>query len=221
MSFWNLDPDEWFRRFFGGGSGRTGITPLGKGGWFGDIPRQFDEMRREMERMFEEQFKDIESKAPKELIREYQTPEGGKVKEFGPFVYGYSMTIGPDGKPKVREFGNVKSPLRGGSGGGGSFTRPMISSEREPLADVTTTEKEVKVVVEMPGVSKEHIRINAYDKSVEITSDDPKRKYHQVIDLPTEADIQTAKSSYKNGILEIVFNKKEQTKPKGKQINVE
>ena len=34
------------------------------------------------------------------------------------------MTIGPDGKPKVREFGNVKSPLRGG----GSFTRPMISS---------------------------------------------------------------------------------------------
>jgi HSP20 family protein len=221
MSFWNLDPDEWFRRFFGGGSGRTGITPLGKGGWFGDIPRQFDEMRREMERMFEEQFKDIESKAPKELIREYQTPEGGKVKEFGPFVYGYSMTIGPDGKPKVREFGNVKSPLHGGSSGGGSFTRPMISSEREPLADVTTTEKEVKVVVEMPGVSKEHIRINAYDNSVEITSDDPKRKYHQVIDLPTEADIQTAKSSYKNGILEIVFNKKEQTKPKGKQINVE
>ena len=89
------------------------------------------------------------------------------------------------------------------------------------MADVTTTEKEVKVVVEMPGVSKEHIRINAYDNSVEITSDDPKRKYHQVIDLPTEADIQTAKSSYKNGILEIVFNKKEQTKPKGKQINVE
>jgi HSP20 family protein len=173
--------------------------------------------------MFEEQFKDIESKAPKELIREYQTPEGGKVKEFGPFVYGYSMTIGPDGKPKVREFGNVKSPLHGGDvgSGGGSFTRPMISSEREPLADVTTTEKEVKVVVEMPGVSKEHIRINAYDNSVEITSDDPKRKYHQVIDLPTEADIQTAKSSYKNGILEIVFNKKEQTKPKGKQINVE
>jgi hypothetical protein len=32
-------------------------------------------------------------------------------------VYGYSMTIGPDGKPKVREFGNVKSPFQGG----GSF----------------------------------------------------------------------------------------------------
>lgn len=25
-------------------------------------------------------------------------------------VYGYSMTIGPDGRPNVREFGNVKRP---------------------------------------------------------------------------------------------------------------
>ena len=47
--------------------------------------------------------------APKELVREYQTPEGEKVREVGPIVYGYSMTIGPDGKPHVREFGNVKS----------------------------------------------------------------------------------------------------------------
>lgn len=31
-------------------------------------------------------------------------------EEMGPFVYGYSMTIGPDGKPKVREFGNIRSP---------------------------------------------------------------------------------------------------------------
>ena len=46
---------------------------------------------------------------PKELVREYQTPEGEKVREVGPIVYGYSMTIGPDGKPHVREFGNVKS----------------------------------------------------------------------------------------------------------------
>ena len=47
--------------------------------------------------------------APKELIREYETSDGGKVREVGPIVYGYSMTIGPDGKPHVREFGNVKS----------------------------------------------------------------------------------------------------------------
>ena len=48
------------------------------------------------------------------------------------------MTIGPDGKPRVREFGNARLPsslLRGSSSsGGGSFTRPLISSEREPLS---------------------------------------------------------------------------------------
>ena len=69
-------------------------------------------MRREMERGFEESFKDIETKAPKDPIREYETPEGDKVREVGPIVYGYSMTIGPDGKPRVKEFGNVKSPMR-------------------------------------------------------------------------------------------------------------
>jgi len=178
-------------------------------------------MRREMERQFEEQFKNFESTVPKELVREYETPEGGKVREVGPIVYGYSMTIGPDGKPRVREFGNVRSPssLRGG---GGSFTtRPLISSEREPLADVTTSNTEVKVILEMPGVTKDKIKINAYDNSVEIKSDDPQRKYHEVIDLPPEADIETARSTYKNGLLEITFNKKKETKPKGKEVKVE
>jgi HSP20 family protein len=209
----DIEPFDWFRRFLGSGSG----SRAGRQFDFSDMFRGFEEMRREMERQFEEQFKNFQSTVPKDLVREYETSEGDKVREVGPIVYGYSMTIGPDGKPKVREFGNVRSPLRGG----GSFTRPLISSEREPLADVTASNTEVKVILEMPGVSKDKIKINAYDNSVEIKSDDPQRKYHEVIDLPPEADIETAKSSYRNGILEITFKKKDQTKPKGKQINIE
>jgi HSP20 family protein len=225
LSLWDRDIDDWFRSFFGR-TGRIGLPASGGGrgaGWFGDMPRQFDEMRSEMERMFEEQFKDIESTAPKDLIREYRTPEGGKVREIGPLVYGYSMTIGADGKPKVREFGNIKSPSRLDAAGTTTTaaTRPLISGEREPLADITTSDKEVKVILEMPGVSKENLRINAYDNSVEVKSEDPQRKYHRVIEIPPEADIETVKSTYKNGILEIVFKKKEQTKPKGKEVKVE
>ena len=209
MSFWDIEPADWFsrggRRLFGGRRG--------------DIFGQFDEMRREMERMFEAQFKDIQTRAPKELIREYETPEGGKVKEMGPFVYGYTMTVGPDGKPRVREFGNVRSPLAGF--GLGASNRPLISSEREPLADITTTDKEVKAIVEMPGVNKENIKINVQDNSVEVKSDDPQRKYHEIIDLPPETDTETAKSTYKNGVLEIIFTKKKESKPKGKDIKVE
>lgn len=222
MSFWDIEPEDWFRRLFSssGGSGGGQLSRRGGGGWFGnDMPRQIDEMKREMERLFEEQFKEIQTKAPKELVREYETPEGVKVREVGPLVYGYSTTIGPDGKPKVREFGNVRS--LGGIGIGGSTSTPQISAEREPLADVTTTDKEVKVVLEMPGIDKQSIKINAYDSSVEITANDPKRKYHRKLDLSPEADISTARSTFKNGILEIAFDKKKETKPKGKEVKVD
>ena len=208
MNFWDIEPEDWLR-------GGRGLSR----GHRGDIFGQFDEMRREMERMFEDQFKDMQTKAPKDLIREYETPEGRKVREMGPFVYGYSMTIGPDGKPRVREFGNIRSPLAGF--GLGASNRPLISSEREPLADITITDKEVKVVLEMPGVNKEHIKINVNDDSVEVNSNDPQRKYHEVIDLPPEVNIETAKSTYKNGILEIIFNKKKESQTKGKDIKIE
>ena len=219
----DLDPYNFLRNLLGGGGtrGRREGKVFGSGGWnFDDMFREFDEMRKEAERAFSEQFKNIENKVPKDLIKEYDTPEGGKVREVGPIVYGYSMTIGPDGKPKIREFGNIKSSPFAGSGG---FFRqqPSISSEREPLVDMSSTDKEVKIVAEMPGIKKENIKINAYEDSVEIISNDPQRKYHKVIDLPPEADIETVKSTYNNGILEIIFNKKKQTKPKGREIKVE
>lgn len=224
MSFWGIEPEDWFRRFFGGSRMPSSSPPLsiGRGGWFGDMPRQLDEMRREMQRMFEEQFKDIQSKIPKELVREYETPQGGKVREVGPLVYGYSMTIGPDGKPKIREFGNVRSP--GGPGGVSApgSTRAQLRAEREPLADVVTSDKEVKVVVEMPGIDKKDIKVNVYDNSVEIfTTDTSQRKYRRVVELPEETELETARSTYRNGILEITFSKKESPKQRGKQINIE
>ena len=218
----DIDPYNFFRNLFGGrgGGGRRGRREgrgFGSGWSFDDMFREFDEMRKEAERSFSEQFKNIENKVPKDLIKEYETPEGGKVRQVGPIVYGYSMTIGPDGKPKVREFGNIKSPV----GGMGSFEQPSLSAEREPLIDISSTDNEVKIVAEMPGISKEKIKVNAYDKYVEIKSEDPNRKYHKQIEVPEDIDIQSARSNYNNGVLEVIFKKKEQQKPQGRQINIE
>ena len=217
MSNSGIEPYDWFRRAFGD-TNFPFLSRRGSGNddWFGNLPRQFEQMRRQMERMFQEQFRDIdETKIPKDLVKEYQTPEGAKVREVGPLVYGYSMTVGSDGRPKVREFGNIRSPTAMGFA-----SRPLISGETDPLADITTTDKDVKVVVEMPGIEKKDIKINAHDDTVEVfTTDTAQRKYRKIIELPSEADIETARSTYKNGILEIVFSKK--TKPKGRQINVE
>ncbi len=140
------------------------------------------------------------------------------------------MTIGPDGKPKVREFGNVRSPNQLGLTTNNNATTARmataakttkVTAEREPLVDVNTNDKEVKVVLELPGVKKEDIKISAYGEAVEVTANNAQRKYHKTIELPKEANTDTAKSTYHNGILEITFSKRENTKPKGREIKIE
>ena len=84
-------------------------SPFDKDPFFGDIDRVF----REMEEMMEEEFKNFTEKVPKDYVKERKLPDGSTVKEFGPFVYGYSMKIGPDGKPEIQEFGNIKKSLKG------------------------------------------------------------------------------------------------------------
>jgi HSP20 family protein len=199
------------------------MTPFSGSSSFGlsseDWLRGFDEMRHEMENIFEETIENIE-RFPKELVREYETAGGRMEREIGPLVYGYSYTVGADGKPQFREFGNIRPlqrSLRGERLGAGA---PMLTAEREPLADVTTTDKQVKVTVEMPGISKQDIKVSAYEGAVEVsTLDKAKRKYHRIIDLPSETNIETAKSTYSNGILEITFEK--QSKPRGREIKVD
>ncbi len=218
MSNKDILPSDWISRFFETGLGRG----RGSGLFNRDAFSDFENIHEVMNRMFDV-FNNISNNAPKELVREYETKEGGKVREVGPIVYGYSMTIGPDGKPQVREFGNIKSL---GDNAVKKITQSdnlsQLSAEREPLVDVNMTDKEVKVVVEMPGIRKEDIKIKAYDSQVEVTtSKDAQRKYHKNIELPEQAEIETARSVYNNGILEITFDKKKVTKPAGKEIKIE
>ena len=184
MSNKDIIPSDWISRFFETGLGKGRGRGLGL--FNRDAFSDFDDIHKEMNRMFDV-FNDISNNAPKELVREYETKEGGKVREVGPIVYGYSMTIGSDGKPHVREFGNIKS--LNDSSVKKIGTQPdnisQISAEREPLVDVNLTDKEVKVVVEMPGIRKEDIKVKAYDSQVEVTtSKDAQRKYHKNIELP-------------------------------------
>lgn len=158
-----------------------------------------DEMMKEMEKDFM-QFKDIEKQVPKDLIRERMSPDGSVRKEIGPIVYGYSMTIGPDGKPVVREFGNVKrsdDPLRG------------ITDKREPLVDVVESDKQVRIIAEVPGAKKEDIEMSVRDRTLTISVDTVDRKYQKELQLPESAVVEGAKSSFINGILEITFPKRE------------
>ena len=196
---WNEDYPEWFRK--------RRRFPFFRSWFFEDI----DEMFREFERMIEEEMKELTSRIPRGYIREKKLPDGTTVREWGPFVYGYSITIGPDGKPQIREFGNVK-PTRFG---------PRIKEEREPLVDIYMTNGEVKVIAELPGVNKEDIQLHGTEDTLTISVDTPERKYYKEVKLPAKVDPKGAKTSYKNGVLEVTLPKKEERKPKGEPIKIE
>ena len=74
------------------------------------FPGEFFE---EFDELFEEGFRDVEKKFPEELIRERRLPDGTTVREAGPFIYGYSVTVGPDGNPEISQFGNIKPQEHG------------------------------------------------------------------------------------------------------------
>ena len=163
--------------------------------WFPDV----DEMMRDMDKMMAEAFKNFERQVPKNLVKERKLDDGSTVREMGPIVYGYSVKIGPDGKPEIRKFGNIDA-FPNVLGGG-----LAVKEEREPLVDVIKGNDEVRIVAEVPGVSKDDLRLTADDNAVMIESVTGEPRYHKRIDLPDAVDPKTAKSTYKNGILEVSF----------------
>jgi HSP20 family protein len=190
--------DEWF------GKRRR------SGSWFPDI----DEMMKEMEKMMQEAFKNVEQHVPKNLVKERKLDDGSIVREMGPIVYGYSVKIGPDGKPEVRKFGNIDAfpNLLGGG--------LAVKEEREPLVDIIRGKDELRIVAEVPGVSKENLRLTADESSVTIESTTGEPRYHKRVELPDVVDPKTAKSTYKNGILEVTLRLKGKASS-GVSINID
>jgi len=144
-----------------------------------------------------------------EMMRMFSNAQPGK-----PIVHGFKINIGPDGKPKIEDFGNkqVKSPKG----------KPTISDEREPLTDIIEGDTDVAVTVEIPGVEKQDIDLNVTNEEIEIKVNNIKRKYHKIIKLPCDVVPKTTKATYKNGILDIVIRRKEKKKPGGGyRVNIE
>lgn len=133
------------------------------------------------------------------------------LQTFGPYYYGYTATIGPDGKPIVKEYGNVRPGLL------------PTSDTREPFVDVIIDDKEkvLKIVAEMPGVEKKDIKIEVIGRTINLDAEHGEKKYHTKVPIKHKVDEDSVKASYANGILEVKFKLKEEDKPKGKTVEVE
>jgi HSP20 family molecular chaperone IbpA len=81
---------------------------------------------------------------------------------------------------------------------------------RESFEDIIVTDMNIKVVTQLPINNRRDIQVIAYsDNSVSISylNSEGKRSSRNLA-IPYCIDIENAKSTYRNGILEITFNRK-------------
>lgn len=158
---------------------------------------------------FEDFFKDF-NELFKQLDEEIERfggkfPEGSRGK---PHIYGFNLHIGPDGKPKIRKFGNIPPGAR----------KTGKKEEYEPSTSTYSEDGKVKVIADLPGARKENIDVNASEKEVEIGAEGRDRHYHKVVDLSKKIIPDSGKASYENGVLELTFKSKEEEEKKNIKV---
>src|SRR5919197_2518012 len=165
---------------------------------FEDVDREFSEPEEMLNRMF----RTVREMKPSDIVGTF------------PYYYGYQITVGPDGKPHVREFGNVRPSARG---------LVEQSGVREPLVDTALDEKEntLTITAEMPGVTKQDVRVNISEDHVSIHAEKGEKKYHTDIPVNVALDDTSAKATYANGILELKIKLKEPPKSRAREVKVE
>lgn len=186
--------------------------------WRDSYPFSFWGMRpnRILEDVIDKEFAEAEDMLNR-MFRTVREINPSDLTSNTPYYYGYQVTIGPDRKPHVREFGNIRPSAKG-----------LIEQTgvRAPLVDTAVDQKQntLRVTAEMPGVNKEDIKVNVSDKYVTIHAEKGDKKYHT--DIPVDVELydsasSSAKATYTNGILELNIKLKQAPKEKAKEIKVE
>lgn len=105
-----------------------------------------------------------------------------------------------------------------------------------PSVDIKETKDEFVLMAEVPGMSKDDIKINISENTLTIKGEKKEEKkeddhnYHRVerrygtfqrsFTLPTQIKGDKVKAAYKDGVLTITMPKKEEVKPKEIPISV-
>lgn len=176
-----------------GPPGPFGGTPVGPD----DFRHFFEEFERQFARDFEHMQKfmgDVFADAMKAAER---------TKPGEPFVYGFKLRVGPDGRPNFESFGNVQHVVPG------STPADVAPLSREPMTDVVAGDAEIAVTAEIPGVEKEEISLHvASDKvTIRVPAGERHGAYYKEIRLPAAVLPETAEATYKNGILDLTLQR--------------
>lgn len=113
----------------------------------------------------------------------------------------------------------------------------LVSGAWSPAVDIYETENSLVVTAEIPGVSEKDIDVRIENNQLVIKGERKFEKetkeenYHRIervygnfyrsFSLPNTVDTEKVKAEYKNGVLKITINKREEVKPKQIKIEVE
>ena len=100
--------------------------------------------------------------------------------------------------------------------------KPVVAKPKhEGTMSYEDRDKDIVFTIDMPGVQKKDIDINVEPNSISVRAENGgKRKYNYNRRFKPTVDIDSAKATFKNGVLDITVSKIDTT-PKGKSIKVQ
>ena len=120
---------------------------------------------------------------------------GGRKDVHG--VYGFTVRTGLGQKTRVEPFGNIKKTKAG----------HKVSETREPIVDVFDEKDHILIIAELPGIDEKSIKLDFQKDILLLEAESKDRKYAKEILLPAQIDFESREMNFKNGILELKFNK--------------
>ena len=77
----------------------------------------------------------------------------------------------------------------------------------ETHVDAYATEDAVRVVADLPAVSKEQLSVQCDGESLTISAASDRREYDETVALPAPVDEHSGSATFNNGVLEVEFDR--------------
>ncbi|GAB6879752.1 Hsp20/alpha crystallin family protein [Halorubrum gandharaense] len=77
----------------------------------------------------------------------------------------------------------------------------------ETHVDAFATEETVRLVADLPAVSKEQLSIQCDGDSLTISAASDRREYDETVELPAPVDEHSGSATFNNGVLEVEFDR--------------
>ena len=115
-----------------------------------------------------------------------------------PFAYGFKIVL--------HDAGKTETPAEEAD----PVAEPSSEGTIEPIAEMYTTDDDVTVAIDLPGVEKENIHLSLINGTLTIIAGGNQLTS---VEIPT-VDADSMQSNYKHGVLEVKFSR-------GKSIRIE